>query len=747
MSQMIEAALQYAARGWLIFPLSAKKVPFAGSHGHLDATSESSTIERWWTERPGANIGLATGAIVVLDADGPGGIAQLQTLKHLPSTLAARTPRGGLHLFYRAPAGMEIRTRHQKRKRTGDDGLDTKGSGGYVVLPPSRGRSGAYQWLNCLPIADMPAGLVAWYQEAGGARTATVPILPKADIPAYLTVSARPAVVSALIGPGGALGTVWTAHEEARVAAALRYLRADGYDQWVMCGMALHGLGWARPDGTDRGLELWDEWSQTCPDKYAQAALETKWLSFGRNSGNGAGGGARATVGIGSVYLAARVAGWDGAVLAREERAMPEAPKVSEINGNHALPAVFAQPAQNSLVFPDTNRAGQPTATCTNTSVALRMLGVACRHDRFHDRLLLAGEPIDQWAGELGDHAVTMLRVVVRRAFGFDPGPQHAHDAAVQECLQHGFDPVLDYLDAIAWDGRSRLAGWLSTYLGAEPSGLNSAIGALALVAAVRRARVPGAKFDQIVVLESPEGRGKSSAIEIMAGSENYSEQTILTLDDKGQQEAVRGVWLYEIADLAGMHKADVEKVKAFASRKVDRARPAYGRSRIDRPRRCVFIATTNDMTYLKAQTGNRRFWPVRCGRVDLDALGRDRDQLWAEASEIERCGVPLSLAERFWGDASALQESRRDHDPWDDILAEAKGAEFVRPDGTGRQEWRISTKDILDLWLRLPTEKQTDATAKRVSHVMGRLGWEGPKTYRDDKSVLRRGYTKAVLL
>src|SRR5262249_61576793 len=102
------------------------------------------------------------------------------------------------------------------------------------------------------------------------------------------------------------------------------------------------------------------------------------------------------------------------------------------------------------------------------------------------------------------------------------------------------------------------------------------------------------------------EGTGKSSAISILAGEENFSDQTIIGLDDRAQQENMRGVWLYEIADLAGMSKADVDKTKAFASRVSDRARPAYGRHVVDQPRRCVFFATTNNAEYLKSQTANR---------------------------------------------------------------------------------------------------------------------------------------------
>jgi predicted P-loop ATPase len=216
--------------------------------------------------------------------------------------------------------------------------------------------------------------------------------------------------------------------------------------------------------------------------------------------------------------------------------------------------------------------------------------------------------------------------------------------------------------------------GWLHTYMSADDTPLNRAIGRLWLIAAVRRARQPGCKFDQIPVLEGPEGKGKSKVIQLLAGADNFSDATIIGLRDKEQQEACRGRWLYEIPDLSGLGKADIEHAKAFASRTHDRARPAYGKATIDQPRRCVFVGTTNDSNYLKSQTGNRRFWPVKTGTVHAEAVERDRDQLWAEAAYYEAQGAPIDLAEELWSAAGAAQEARREVDPWEDMLGDANG-------------------------------------------------------------------------
>lgn len=384
------------------------------------------------------------------------------------------------------------------------------------------------------------------------------------------------------------------------------------------------------------------------------------------------------------------------------------------------------------ILWPDLKKSWNgtfvPKASCANARVAILALGIDCSHDLFHGKFLVGGHAVEQWSGELSDHACQMLRVLVQKTFDFDPGRENMHDAVVQLCLQSPFDPVLDYLDGLSWDGKRRLDSWLIDYLGAEKTELNRVIGRLALVAAVRRARQPGCKFDQIIVLEGKEGRDKSTAIETMAGEENFSDQGILGLDEKRHAELLKGKWLYEIADLTGLRRSEVEAVKAFASRKTDRARPAYGRYVVDQHRRCVIFATTNDDAYLKSQTGNRRFWPVKTARVVIDALRRDRDQLWAEAAKAEAAGESIRLPERFWALATAEQNKRLEHDPWDDILGDVKGEIWSTLQGG---EERVASSDLLFVHLKIPPERATKEAEKRLAKCMQRLGWDGPDKMR----------------
>jgi len=170
-------------------------------------------------------------------------------------------------------------------------------------------------------------------------------------------------------------------------------------------------------------------------------------------------------------------------------------------------------------------------------------------------------------------------------------------------------------------------------------------------------------------VLEGPQGARKSTALKILAGEDWFTDE----LPDLGSKDAamhMQGVWIIEIAELDAIGKAEVSRIKAFLTRTTDRFRPPYGRYTIEVPRQCVFAGTVNPDTYLRDETGNRRFWPVRCGTIDIDALARDRDQLWAEAVARFRGGAI------WWLDTPALvaaakaeQDKRYQTDAWDQLI------------------------------------------------------------------------------
>jgi len=387
--------------------------------------------------------------------------------------------------------------------------------------------------------------------------------------------------------------------------------------------------------------------------------------------------------------------------------------------------------------WPDTSKAGKPLKSLPNAKMACIRLSVHFENDRFHNRKRIGGHQLQSYTGDLSDDAAAMLRNIILDEFGFDPGKQHLLDAIQILCIENSFHPIVEYLHGLEWDAVPRLETWLIDYLGAEDTAYIRAVGKLMLVAAVRRVRHPGVKFDTMVVLEGKQGTGKSTAVTILAGSENFSDQNLFALDDKSQMEAFEGVWLFEVAELDGMSRAEVAKVKALISRTEDRGRPAYARFKETWPRQCILIGTTNEDFYLKDTTGNRRFLPVKTTKIDLKALQRDRDQLWAEACELDDAGYSIVLPKEHWAEAAQQQSERMQEDPWADILGRAQGE--VKD---GKE--RISTETLFTQYLEILPSQRQSFHPKRVATVMRQLGWNGPKKVRIGGNVVR-GYERAT--
>ena len=181
--------------------------------------------------------------------------------------------------------------------------------------------------------------------------------------------------------------------------------------------------------------------------------------------------------------------------------------------------------------------------------------------------------------------------------------------------------------------------------------------------------------------------------------------------------------------------------MKAFASRSVDQGRAAYARFKEARPRQCVFIGTTNDDQYLRDMTGNRRFWPVKVGKIDLEALQRDRDQLFAEAAYWEEKGESLVLPEELWPLAQIEQEARLEADPWLDILSQLHPSTLDQVEGMVR----ISSTHLLEIYLGLEANRQQQFHMKRLAVLMRKLGWKGPDVIKMEDGKVVRGYQRPL--
>ena len=187
------------------------------------------------------------------------------------------------------------------------------------------------------------------------------------------------------------------------------------------------------------------------------------------------------------------------------------------------------------------------------------------------------------------------------------------------------------------------------------------------LISAVARVFEPGCKADHVPVLEGPQGGGKSTSIGVLFSP--WFSDDLAELGTKDAAMQVRAAWGVEISELAAMTRGEIEKVKAFISRSTDIFRPPFGKRVVSVPRQSIFIGSTNSDKYIRDETGGRRFWPIACGSIDIDALDRDRDQLWAEAVQLYYAGVQWWLNDAETVHATAEQEARRVEDAWEPVI------------------------------------------------------------------------------
>lgn len=405
---------------------------------------------------------------------------------------------------------------------------------------------------------------------------------------------------------------------------------------------------------------------------------------------------------------------------------------------------------------------GAPRATLNNAVQAIEHAGFVCSEDTFHERVFIGrsddgGAPMQPFFGQVTDASLRQLRRWLDVRYGLDFNEKNVFDAVMMMAHANAFDPVLDMLDDAqeGWDKQHRIDNLTGLFCVADTP-LHRAFLRKTVIAAVARARQPGCKFDTIPVLEGPEGFSKSTAWRVLAGDDNFSDERVIGHANKEVIEQLGGVWIHESADLAGMRKAEVETVKAFASRQVDRARPAYGRVLVERPRRGIHVATTNNDEYLQSQTGNRRFWPMRVERpIDIEALRRARLQIWGEAAHFQAHGEYLTLHPELWGEAAIVQDARRVRHPWEALIDAMQPVLAGGPlGGLGEHErcvvhviggeQRVFSASVFEHVLKLPAGQLHAGHAKALADAMRVCGWER-KLVRVGSRV-GKGYAKTVV-
>lgn len=394
--------------------------------------------------------------------------------------------------------------------------------------------------------------------------------------------------------------------------------------------------------------------------------------------------------------------------------------------------------------------------------------------DRFRDRLTTAGK--FPWAREdtcsvWTDTDDAGLRDYIETVYGI-MAKEKLYDALRLVMEERAFHPVKDFIESATWDGTPRVETLLIDYLGAADTPYVREITRKTLTAAVARIYQPGIKFDYMLVLVGKQGIGKTLILQRLAGE--WCSNSITEIKGKDAYEALDGVWIAEMGELAALKKADREAIKNYISKTDDTYRKAYARNVTINPRHNIFIGTTNEDAFLEDTTGNRRYWVVDCNAEkrtklvwrDLPEKGDEVRQIWAEALEIYRSGESImSLSAEAEAAAVAEQESHVMEDPrlpiiarWLDIpLPEGwdnktdfdhaqyyNSTEVMDGELQGVQRTKVCATEVWVECLQQSKSSLTKTEARAINAMLEKLGWvKSDRLTRFGPYGPQRGFTR----
>jgi len=685
------SALKLAGQGYKVFPCyeiragrcscGAPRCKSPGKHPRLDdglkgASCDVETVRGWWERWPQANVALVTGRygegkyLIVVDADAKhGGVLNLTHLEvrhgKLPPTARAFTGGGGEHVFLTSDRPLR-NTASQLAP-----GVDTRGEGGYVLVAPSNHISG---------------GLYRW-DDDGGLETAAPLPMP----PAWVDACDQGKGPRAARAPVGAADVIIEGGRNLHLTSLAGAMRRRGASERVILAALLE-------ENDDRCRPTLDAAEvQVIAASVARYEPADAWKSVPRQSKEEAPGGAA------------------------------EAPPPSSATAG-TTDETAAASWEDLLIW---TKKGGLVASLANLEAILRYAPEWARVLAYNEA---RGEvefrfppPYSEHTGPWHAHPITdpdegNIAVFLERRRGLRIATRVVHEAVAMVARVNSYNPVTDYLGGLTWDGEKRLDAWLTTYCGAADTPYSRAVGAAWMRAAVARAFLPGCTIYGVLILEGPQGKGKSTAFRVLGGE--FFADDLGDLESKDTLLKLRRSWLIEMPELAAARRSVVEQQKAFVTRTHDEVRAVYGRNTATVPRRCLFGGSTNSSEYLQDTTGNRRWWPVRVGQANLEQLVADRDQLWAETVATWRAGAGHNIPSSLWGVAAEEQEQRAESDPWEDA---------IRDHLLGLDETNLG-QVIAAIGLRL--EQVGDRESKRIVRLLARCGWQKRQVRRGSKVV-----------
>jgi predicted P-loop ATPase len=720
----LDWALRYAKKGWAVLPVesivdgkctcgkrgcrSPGKHPRT-EHGVDDASTDPETIRAWWAKWPTASIGIACGdlsGLWVLDVDAKApkedgaitGIAALAELEsrygELPLTLEAATGGGGRHLFFLLPPDRKLKNKVSIRGTKGEKtGLDVRSTGGYVVVHPSVHASGSvYQWSKRLVPVSAPKWLLDLIKPAEKPQE-RIRLIPRVSTEEgdrarhYCLRALEHACVriQAAADGGRHEQIVSEASNIGRFAAGGHLTEDEVIGRLVEAGIAT---------GKDRR-----EVERTVRDQVTWARAYPKHPDLAVRDSNGANGN--------HVEIDPRAPTPDDEDLGTD----PLAPVLRKMHFS--------------------SKTGLPLTDLHNVITILSEDPEYKGHIRwnaFQERIEVEGGP-------LRDVDVVRLRSRINQVYRAHFGRDLAFDAVRHVADGNTFDPLVAYLDSLTWDGVPRIQSFLTKYFSVQSSPLVERYGAKWLIGAVARGYVPGEKVDTVLILKGPQGVGKSTGLAALVPEREWFTDDHVDVHSKEGALTIRGKWIVEFGELASFRGKALEAIKDFLTRQVDRVRDPYERIAQDRPRRTVFAATTNQDTFLFDTTGARRQWVAAATSVDVAAIRRDRDQLWAEAVVAYKAGTEWHLSKEEAAHHAEVVDEYQVQSPWEPIVAKWLTTTTIPADG-------LTTTDVLRQALNLDAGKMTRTAEMDVAAILRRLGYV--RVRKQAGSVRRYFYERA---
>ncbi|MBK7864336.1 MAG: hypothetical protein IPJ65_38200 [Archangiaceae bacterium] len=408
---------------------------------------------------------------------------------------------------------------------------------------------------------------------------------------------------------------------------------------------------------------------------------------------------------------------WEGKLRAAYERGMlKRSEKTEETVKAQGLDAPWAKALQLATRL---DGSVSVLSNAFNASIILVNGGVwRFRHNLLEDSLEISEG--DEEFRALTDPDTTAISNWFQQTYRLSISRQLVYDqiAAVAD----EYDPLRTYLDGLHWDGVNRIDSFLQEYLGVEDTAQARLYSRKFLIAMVARALNPGCKMDNVLVLQGAQGLGKSTGLRMM-GEPWFSDSKVVVGDKDSLLSASR-FWIHEFAELASLRRADLETIKAFFTSTTDAYRPPYGRVLVTRPRRCIFVATTNEAEFLQDETGLRRFWVVSCNRpVNFAKVQADRGLLLAEAKQAFMSG------EHWWlegEEENALQASTASEyalSGTDGARSQAIVKWWVAMPANVRPKHLTTSTVVLDIW-GVPLERANSAYTHEAARVLRGLKW-----------------------